>query len=191
MFERYTEQARRVIFFARYEASLAHSHEIQLEHLALALLREDPKVQSLFGDPAAAEAFRKEVEANYPSAPPKSTTADLPLSQACKRALSYGAECADRSNHRFIGCLHLFAGLLQETNAPVVKLLCRHGIEMDQLTAELTRLPAHPTVHQEQEQQILAILRGGESRAAKLLLDHGISLDVAAGAFSDRPGPAM
>ena len=41
MFERYTEKARRVIFFARYEASQFGSPEIHSEHLLLGLLREN------------------------------------------------------------------------------------------------------------------------------------------------------
>ena len=41
MFERYTEGARRTIFFARYEASQIGSAYIETEHLLLGLLRED------------------------------------------------------------------------------------------------------------------------------------------------------
>jgi ATP-dependent Clp protease ATP-binding subunit ClpC len=41
MFERYTEKARRVIFFGRYEACQYGSPEIDTEHLLLGLLRED------------------------------------------------------------------------------------------------------------------------------------------------------
>src|SRR5436190_307661 len=41
MFERYTEKARRVIFFARYEASQFGSPYIDTEHLLLGLLREE------------------------------------------------------------------------------------------------------------------------------------------------------
>ena len=41
MFERYTETARRCIFFARYEASQFGSPVIDTEHLLLGLLRED------------------------------------------------------------------------------------------------------------------------------------------------------
>ena len=37
MFERYTEKARRVIFFARYEASQFGSPYIETEHLLLGL----------------------------------------------------------------------------------------------------------------------------------------------------------
>ena len=54
MFEKYTEKARRVIFFARYEASQFGSPTIEAEHLLLGLIREDknlttryfPKTQS-------------------------------------------------------------------------------------------------------------------------------------------------
>ena len=42
MFERYTERARRVLFFARYEASQLGSISIETEHL---LLGADPRRQ--------------------------------------------------------------------------------------------------------------------------------------------------
>ena len=40
MFERYTERARRVLFFARYEATQLGSTSIETEHLLLGLIRE-------------------------------------------------------------------------------------------------------------------------------------------------------
>ena len=40
MFERYTERARRVPFFARYEAQQLGSATIETEHLLLRLIRE-------------------------------------------------------------------------------------------------------------------------------------------------------
>jgi ATP-dependent Clp protease ATP-binding subunit ClpC len=61
MFERYTEKARRAVFFARYEASQLGSRQIDAEHLLLGLLREDKRLaQALFHSPAAAiAAIRK------------------------------------------------------------------------------------------------------------------------------------
>ena len=41
MFEKYTEKARRVMFFARYEASQMGSKRIEAEHVLLGLIRED------------------------------------------------------------------------------------------------------------------------------------------------------
>jgi ATP-dependent Clp protease ATP-binding subunit ClpC len=40
VFERYTEKARRAIFFARYEASQYRRLQIESEYLLLGILRE-------------------------------------------------------------------------------------------------------------------------------------------------------
>jgi ATP-dependent Clp protease ATP-binding subunit ClpC len=40
MFERFTEQARRTLFFARYKASRLGVPSIETEHLLLGLIRE-------------------------------------------------------------------------------------------------------------------------------------------------------
>lgn len=53
MFERYTEKARRVIFFARYEASQFGSETIETEHLLLGLFREDRELAFRFLGPDA------------------------------------------------------------------------------------------------------------------------------------------
>src|SRR6266568_1618811 len=47
MFERYTESARRVLFFARYEASQLGSISIETEHLLLGLIRECKGITSM------------------------------------------------------------------------------------------------------------------------------------------------
>ena len=63
MFERYTEKARRVIFFARYEASQFGSPYIETEHLLLGLLREDKTLANRFlRSHAAVDSIRKQIE---------------------------------------------------------------------------------------------------------------------------------
>src|ERR1039457_1831928 len=63
MFERYTEKARRIIFFGRYEASRFGSPYIETEHLLLGLLREDKALANRFlGSHAAVESIRKQIE---------------------------------------------------------------------------------------------------------------------------------
>ena len=63
MFERYTERARRVLFFARYEASQFGSPYIETEHLLLGLLREQEGVaaQVLMNLGLKLEEVREEV----------------------------------------------------------------------------------------------------------------------------------
>ncbi len=63
MFERYTEKARRTIFFARYEASQFGSPYIEIEFLLLGLLREDPTLWMRFlRSRTTAEALHKEIK---------------------------------------------------------------------------------------------------------------------------------
>jgi ATP-dependent Clp protease ATP-binding subunit ClpC len=61
MFERYTEKARRVIFFARYEASQFGAKYVQPEHIVLGLFREDKAlVRQFLSSHAASEELRKQ-----------------------------------------------------------------------------------------------------------------------------------
>src|SRR5213594_3994288 len=64
MFERYTERARRVLFFARYEASQLGSISIETEHLLLGLIREGKGLTSrIFArSRLSLENIRKEIE---------------------------------------------------------------------------------------------------------------------------------
>ena len=63
MFERYTEKARRVIFFARYEASQYGSMTIETQHLLLGLFREDHALARKFlGERGGAQSLRDEIE---------------------------------------------------------------------------------------------------------------------------------
>ena len=65
MFERYTDKARRAIFFARYEASQHGSPYIETEHVFLGLLPEDRALTRFaFGSPQSIDPIRKEVEAH-------------------------------------------------------------------------------------------------------------------------------
>ena len=113
MFERYTEKARRVIFFARYEASQVGSPFIETEHLLLGLLREDKTLAKRFlPSPATVESIRKQIEGHTKFREKVSTSVDLPLSHECKRVLAYGAEETERLSQKHIGTEHLLLGLL-------------------------------------------------------------------------------
>src|SRR5665811_1436876 len=131
MFERYTEKARRVIFFARYEASQFGSPYIETEHLLLGLLREDKALANRFlRSHAAVESIRKQIEGHTTIREKVSTSVDLPLSHECKRVLAYGAEEAERLNHKSIGTAHLLLGLLREEKCFAAQLLREQGLTL-------------------------------------------------------------
>ncbi|MGH9358471.1 MAG: ATP-dependent Clp protease ATP-binding subunit [Terriglobia bacterium] len=140
MFEKYTEKARRVIFFARYEASQFGSSYIETEHLLLGLLREDKALTNRFlRSHTSIESIRKQIEGRTTVREKVSTSVDLPLSQECKRVLAYAAEEAERLSHKHIGTEHLLMGLLREEKSFAAEILHERGLRLSALREELSR----------------------------------------------------
>src|SRR5471030_1619556 len=151
MFERYTEKARRVIFFARYEASQFGSPYIETEHLLLGLLREDKALANRFlRSHAAVESIRKQIEGHTTIREKVSTSVDLPLSHECKRVLAYGAEEAERLNHKHIGTEHLLLGLLREEKCFAAEILHERGLRLSTIREELARSSQEKSAPQRQ-----------------------------------------
>ena len=140
MFERYTEKARRVIFFARYEASQYGSPYIETEHLLLGLMREDKALASRFlRSHGAIESIRKEIEARITIRERISTSVEVPLSQECKRILNFAAEEAERLGHKHVGTEHLLLGILREEKCFGAEILSERGVRLSALREEMAR----------------------------------------------------
>jgi ATP-dependent Clp protease ATP-binding subunit ClpC len=145
MFERYTEKARRVIFFARYEASQFGSAYIETEHLLLGLLREDKALTNRFlHTHASVDSIRKQIEANTTKREKVSTSVDLPLSNESKRVLAYAAEEAERLSHTHIGTEHLFLGLLREEQCFAAKILLERRVTLSTVREAIAAVPHRP-----------------------------------------------
>jgi hypothetical protein len=113
MFERYTEKARRVIFFARFECSTLGCPMIGSEHLLLGLLRESPGIVSLYLKVDASDLATR-LRRSSVGGESIGTSVDLPLNDAAKRVLAHAAEEAERMAHTFIGTEHLLLGIMRE-----------------------------------------------------------------------------
>jgi len=138
MFERYTEKARRIVFFARYEASEFGSSAIETEHLLLGLLREDKAIANRFlpsNDSVA--SIRQRIRALTPLREKISTSVDLPLSHESKRVLAYSAEEAEKLKHGHIGPEHLLLGLLREEKSLAANLLQERGVSIERVREDL------------------------------------------------------
>ena len=130
MFEKYTEKARRVIFFARYETSQLGARRIETEHVLLGLLREDKALSSRFfpHPEAALESIRRQIEGRSSVREKISTSVELPLSDESKRVLTYAAEEADRLMCNYIGTEHILLGLLREEKSLASEILYENGL---------------------------------------------------------------
>jgi len=146
VFERYTEKARRVIFFARYEASQYGSPYIETEHLLLGLMREDKALANRFlRQQGSIESIRKEIEARITIRERISTSVEVPLSAECKRILNMAAEEAERLGHKHVGTEHLLLGILREEKCFGAEILMERGLRLSALREELQRTTGEKT----------------------------------------------
>ena len=142
MFEKYTEKARRVIFFARYEASQFGQPYIETEHLLLGLLREDKALTNRFlRSHASVESIRKQIEEHTTIRESVSTSVDLPISNDCKRVLAYAAEEAEQLGHKHVGTEHILLGLLREEKCFAAQVLHERGLRLLAIREELAKVP--------------------------------------------------
>ena len=149
MFERYTEKARRTIFFARYEASQFGSPEIEAEFILLGLLREDRALSARFLPSLnTTEGLHREIERHRRPGEKIPTFVDLPLSNECKNVLAHAAEESERLGHGYIGPEHLLLGILREDQSFAAKLLQRNGVDIHAIRKDIAENPpAGPALH--------------------------------------------
>jgi ATP-dependent Clp protease ATP-binding subunit ClpA len=142
MFERYTERARRVLFFARYEASQLGSISIETEHLLLGLLREGKGLTArIFGRAHVSfDRIRREIEERVVFREKISTSVEIPFSAETKRVLGFAAEEADRLLHNYIGTEHLLLGILREERSVAASILMERGMRLHIVRDDIVRL---------------------------------------------------
>src|SRR6202043_2219767 len=87
-FERYTENARRTIYFGRWEALQVDSGEIEPRHIVLGLFRDAWFTNEVLkGVPV--DELRRQIIASLPSPQDEPKQVDLPLSAESKRVLAH------------------------------------------------------------------------------------------------------
>jgi ATP-dependent Clp protease ATP-binding subunit ClpC len=139
MFERYTESARRSLFFARYEASQLGSIAIEPEHLLLGLIRDRAAVRAILN--VDLDRLRARVVGQLPRKEKISTSVEIPFVAETRRVLQYAAEEAEALRHPHIGSEHLLLGLLREERSAVAAPLADQGVRLGDLRQTVARLP--------------------------------------------------
>src|SRR5690242_588826 len=159
MFERFTEKARRVIFFARYEASEYGSHYIETEHLLLGLLREDPSLETRFlGPDSSIEKIRAEIEKRITRGERFGTSVEVPLSKEAKKILNLAAEEAERLGHGYVGTEHMLLGMLQVDGSLAAQVLRGRSPNSSRIREQLAKTPGGPTARVQPRNSALSTL---------------------------------
>lgn len=132
MFDRYSEGARRALFFARDELAQLGGATIDPAHLLLGLLRDSKEIRRLFANRNIAVAeVRLKIEQCVTRGEKLPTSAEIPFAKTTTRALNFAAEEADRLLHHNLEPEHLLLGLLRENDPLAAASLIVYGISMD------------------------------------------------------------
>lgn len=135
MFERYTEKSRRVIFFARYEASNYGSQYIESEHLLLGIIQERrEKLKVWFpGQKNVESQIRDEIERRITRGERIPTSVEIPLTVECQKILQLAADAAAKLRHQFVEPEHLLIAILQEESCLAAQILSARELKVSRV----------------------------------------------------------
>lgn len=144
MFDRYSERARRVLFFTRYEVSALGANKIQPAHVLLGLLH-DTDIQRLLANWNIQPAeLRQQIEPDAKGDTRIPTSVDVEFSESVQHLLKLAVEEADRLRHKHIEPEHLLIALLREDDALVAVRLKACGMDPDRTREYLASQPPVP-----------------------------------------------
>jgi uncharacterized protein (TIGR03435 family) len=141
VFERYTDAARRMLFFARYEADQSGSVSVESVHLLLGLIREAEGNAALLlrRAPVQLEALRMDAE-NGARTEEQSEPDENRLSSTVRRILRCATEEADRLLDAGIDTEHVLLGILRDGKSAAASILAARGVRLDAIRGDVVHL---------------------------------------------------
>jgi len=146
VWQRFTERARRVVFFAQEEAGRLGENYVSTEHLLLGLVRENDSVAARVLDKLGVpqERVREElVPQIVASAEPLSK--EMHLTPRAKRVIDLAYEEARSLHNNYMGTEHLLLGLIREGGDPdggglAGRTLAKLGVTLEAVRQVVTEL---------------------------------------------------
>ena len=141
MWQRFTERARRVVFFAQEEAGRLGENYVSTEHLLLGLVRENDSVaaQVLQRIGVSCGQVRSEVERRVERGDGR-LGQDMQLTPRAKRVIDLAYDEARLLNNNYIGTEHLLLGLIREREGVAGQVLHDLGVLLEPVRDVVMRL---------------------------------------------------
>ncbi len=141
MWQRFTERARRVIFFAQEEATRLDENGVSTEHLLLGLVRETNSVAARVLERlgVSSEQVRSEIERQAVRGEGR-TGQDMQLTAQAKQVIDFAYDEARRLNNNYIGTDHLLLGVLREGENLAGRVLLSLGVDLERVRHEVMQL---------------------------------------------------
>jgi ATP-dependent Clp protease ATP-binding subunit ClpA len=146
MFERFTNQARRVVVLAQEESRSLNHNYIGTEHLVLGILREErgTGAKALESLDVALDAVRGEVETRIGRGD-QQQSGHIPFTPRAKKALELSLRESLALGHDYIGTGHLVLGLIRKGDGVGVEILVGLGTDLNVLRARVIELLPNDT----------------------------------------------
>jgi ornithine carbamoyltransferase len=141
MWQRFTERARRVVFFAQEEAGRLGENYVSTEHLLLGLVREDDSVAARILDRMGVSLgrIRSEIERQVSRGDGR-LGQDMQLTPRAKRVIDLAYDEARQLSNNYIGTEHLLLGLIREGEGLAGRVLAKLGVELEPTRREVMAL---------------------------------------------------
>ena len=141
MFERFTNQARRVVVLAQEESRSFNHNYIGTEHLVLGLLREGQGTgaRALESLDVTLEAVRGEIETRIGRGN-QEQSGHIPFTPRAKKALELSLRESLALGQNYIGTGHLLLGLIRKGDGVGVEILVGLGADLNVLRARVVEL---------------------------------------------------
>lgn len=152
MFERFSENARKVMSLARQEAQRLDSQQITADHLLLGIIREGAGVatkvleelrvdldrlrqdlEDLINPKVAPGRIESVDQSSDRFRPLTSTLGQIPFSPRAKRTIELAGQASTLLGHSLIGTEHLLLGLLMENECVAAQVMINRGLKLDQV----------------------------------------------------------
>ncbi len=146
MWQRFTERARKVVFYAQEEAQKFGEGYVSTEHLLLGLVRESDSVAARVLEKlgVSLNRIRAEVEKQLPRGDARPSQ-DMTLTPRAKRVIDLAYDEARNLNNNYIGTEHLLLGLIREGDGLAGRVLAKLGVELEKARKEVMSLQDNET----------------------------------------------
>jgi ATP-dependent Clp protease ATP-binding subunit ClpC len=132
MFERFTQDARHALFFARAKAAERQGDVITPDDFLAGILLSAPHVLTRLGAQVtdiSTETAEDFMERTFSTIAAR-TSQEIPFSQETKIAIGRAAEEADQLGHKAIGAEHLLLGILRDESSEAWRTLQKAGVTL-------------------------------------------------------------
>jgi ATP-dependent Clp protease ATP-binding subunit ClpA len=157
IFDEYTPEAKRSVFFARSMARQLGSDTVEGMHLLLGIAREDIALLNRFLSTSVSENTLQSELTSPGEAPQR--TAEMTFSGESKRVFLLAEEEATRMSQQKVGIEHLLLGLLREENSLAAHALRERGADVLRIRGQLAIRPHSPPETQERVRRQMERLR--------------------------------